>query len=123
MAILTWTEIVSMCGVLVSLAAFFHQLHRNKILKSQQDEWKKALISRSQASYNYFHTAALICGEIRSNNEDINFVLARVDRITGIADSARTDIISYCRSHLDGYTPFYEHPAKPGYQEPMDTSV
>jgi hypothetical protein len=88
-------------------------------------QWKSkkdlvvTLRSRSQATYNYFYTIAKHLDRIRnipSNTEDdqskLQKVINEVHFITGVVDTARLDITSYCREHL-GFLPVAEHPAQP----------
>lgn len=78
-----------------------------------------ALKSRSQASYNYFFNVAYRSDYIRelkdkdlALEEKLNFAIHQAYGITGTADAARNDIISYCREHLN-FIPVEEHPANP----------
>lgn len=80
----------------------------------------KSLKSNMQTQYNLHSNAARVCDRIRqiekeeiSDKSKVQRVIAESNIIRGIADSARTIILSYSREHLK-FVPYYEHPAIPG---------
>lgn len=93
----------------------------NVIQWSQRAELIKALRARSQAAYNYFFNIARQADTIReleTSNPDepiaerLQIAITHAHRITGCVDTARNDIISYSREHLN-FIPLEEHPARP----------
>ncbi|MFC1603610.1 hypothetical protein ACFL5F_01160 [Planctomycetota bacterium] len=91
----------------------------NVIQKIQRVELIRALRARSQAGYNYFFQVARRADTIRalakndkSADERLEVAIRTGCWITGCADAARNDIISYSREHLH-FLPVEEHPAKP----------
>jgi hypothetical protein len=80
----------------------------------------RALRARSQAAYNYFYSIAYRADAIRelaesdggSIEDKFQIAIRQAYAITGAADAARSDIIAYCREHLNS-VPIEEHPANP----------
>jgi hypothetical protein len=105
--------IVGWISFLLTLTLLIYQIFKNRKLKIYQNEWINALISRSHAGYNYFYRIGICCDRSRMNRKDNAIIMENIQTITGIADAARLDIISYCRTHLNNYVPFFEHPASP----------
>ena len=89
----------------------------NVIQYRQKKQNQKNLRAHLHANYNMFFQIARECTKVRSEEQNckkvITKLMASMERITGIADAARTNIISYSREVLN-YNLYYEHPAFPG---------
>ena len=80
----------------------------NIIQRIQRVELIKALRARSQAGYNYFFQIARRADTLRAlskndkiPDEKLDIAIRTGHWITGCADAARNDIISYSREHLN----------------------
>jgi hypothetical protein len=87
--------------------------------KKRKRDIQLALRSRLQATYNQFYQIALASDRIREFNlssvkmeEKIPLAMIQASFISGIANSARSDIISYTREHLR-FVPVWEDPNQP----------
>ena len=119
---MTITEWIAVVASILGIISFCINLIQ---WKSKKD-LVVTLRSRSQAAYNYFYIIAKHLDQIRNipiNAEDdqsnLKKVINEVHFITGVVDTSRLDIISYCREHL-GFLPVNEHPARP-YSGPLPT--
>jgi hypothetical protein len=115
-----WVAIIASIFTLLSVCLNVIQ-YRNRISE------RKALRSQAQAAYNFHYAIARACTRARmiegnSVEERLHCVLYEVRAITGIADAARSQTIAYSREHLN-FTPFYEHPAYPGKEQPDEVKM
>lgn len=83
---------------------------------------RRALRHYIQTMYNVFTQIARAASNARSGSRDHEAnppsqSLAYVEKLHGMADVARTSLISYGREHLK-FVPFYEHPLYPGVKMP-----
>lgn len=87
--------------------------------KKRKRDIQQALRSRLQATYNQFYQISLAADRIREFNltavrveDKIPLAMIQASFIAGIANSARSDIISYTREHLR-FVPVWEDPNQP----------
>lgn len=104
-------------GVLFLISLILFSMYT--LQRKRKRDIQMALRSRLQATYNQFYQIALAADRIREFNltsvrleEKIPLAMIQASFIAGIANSARSDIISYTREHLR-FVPVWEDPNQP----------
>ena len=114
--------IATYCAAVLTVIAAAIPVYQS--LRKVQRVKKEALISYMQSNYNHYCNIARAWNRIdeskfkSSTTEYSTQMLNEMNYIRGICDSARSEIISYCKHNL-AYKPTYVHPAAPDEEVPF----
>ena len=108
-----WTQFKDYFLPILTFFSLIYNIHN--VIKRKYEI--KSLKSHMQTEFNLHYNAARVCNRVRiieasddSDDKKLSQVLAEVNIIRGIADSARTNILSYSEQHLK-FKPCYVHPS------------
>jgi len=113
LSLIEWIAVVSSLATIISVPVNFIQWRSTSILKRQY-------YSKIFAEYNHMYRIAELADRAKNIYKDatiseavrLDQLIRHIEQTTGIADSVREEIQSYCEKFL--FKPVYrQHPAKP----------